>query len=82
MPGIDFGDFGLLLSVVVAFDFEVEKMDVKTSFLHGYLEEEIYLKQPEGFMVKGKKELVCRLKNVMFPIFHEENWKINFSIFT
>eukprot|EP00253_Pinus_taeda_P028025 PITA_28025 len=32
-------------------------MDVKTTFLHGDLEEEIYMKQPEGFAVKGKKEL-------------------------
>eukprot|EP00253_Pinus_taeda_P005574 PITA_05574 len=37
-------------------------MDVMTSFLHGDLEEEIYMKQPEGFAVKGKKELVCKLK--------------------
>ena len=54
--GIDFGDtfslvakvtsIRLLLSVAVAFDFEVEKMDVKTTFLHGDLEEEIYMKQP------------------------------------
>jgi hypothetical protein len=33
-------------------------MDVKTTFLHGDLEEEIHMKQPEGFVVKGKKELV------------------------
>jgi hypothetical protein len=44
------------------FDFEVEQMDVKTTFLHGDLEEEIYMKQPEGFVVKGKKELVCKMK--------------------
>ena len=36
----------LLLSVAVAFDFEVEQMDVKTTFLHGDMEEEIYMKQP------------------------------------
>ena len=68
MPGIDFGDIfspvakvafiRLILSVVVAFDFEVEEMDVKKTFLHGDLEEENYLKQPEGFVVKGTKELV------------------------
>jgi hypothetical protein len=37
-----------LLSVDVAFDFEVEQMDVKTTFLHGDLEEKIYMKQPKG----------------------------------
>eukprot|EP00253_Pinus_taeda_P003056 PITA_03056 len=65
--GIYFGDIfspvanvafiRLILSNVVASDFEVEQMDVKTSFLHGDLEEEVYMKQPEGFAVKGKKEL-------------------------
>jgi len=33
-------------------------MDVKTTFLHGDLDEEIYMKQLEGFIVNGKKELV------------------------
>jgi hypothetical protein len=47
-----------MLSVAAAFDFEVENMDVKTTFLHRDLEEEIYMKQPQGFVVKGKKELV------------------------
>jgi len=43
-------------------------MDVKTTFLHGDLEEETYLKQPEGFAVKGKKELVCRLKKSLYGL--------------
>ena len=65
MPGIDFGDIfspianvtsiRLLLYDVVAFDFEVEQMDVKPTFLHGDLEEEICMKQLEGFVVNGKK---------------------------
>eukprot|EP00253_Pinus_taeda_P028135 PITA_28135 len=65
--GTDFGDvfspvakvtsIRLLLSVVVDFDFEVEQMDVKKTFLHGDLEEEIFMKQLEGFVVKGKKKL-------------------------
>eukprot|EP00253_Pinus_taeda_P008240 PITA_08240 len=63
VSGIDFGgifspvakvtSIRLLLSVVASFDFEVEQMDVKTTFLHGDLEEEMYMKQPEGFAVKG-----------------------------
>eukprot|EP00253_Pinus_taeda_P016938 PITA_16938 len=78
VSGIDFGDIfspvakvtsiRLLLSVVVAFDFEVEQMDVKTTFLHRDLEEEIYMKQPEGFAVKGKKELVCKLKKSLYGL--------------
>ena len=68
VEGIEFGDIfspvsnlasiRFLLSIVATFDLEVEQMDVKTTFLDGDLEEEIYMKQPEGFAVKGKKELV------------------------
>eukprot|EP00253_Pinus_taeda_P019707 PITA_19707 len=76
--GIDFGDIfspvakvtsiRLLLSVAAAFDFEVEQMDVKTTFLHGDLEEGIYMKQPEGFAVKGKKELDSKPVKVPVPV--------------
>eukprot|EP00253_Pinus_taeda_P007561 PITA_07561 len=77
-PGIDFGDIfspvakvtsiRLILSIVATFDFEVEQMDVKTTFLHRDLEKEIYMKQPEGFVVKGKKELVCKLKKSLYGL--------------
>ena len=43
-------------------------MDVKTKFLHGDLEEEIYIKQPKGFAVKGKKKLVCKLKKSFYGL--------------
>jgi hypothetical protein len=43
-------------------------MDVKTTFLHVDLEAKIYMKQPEGFDVKGKKELVCTLKNFIYDL--------------
>ena len=49
VEGVDFGEIfspiakltsiGVLMYLVVAFDLEIEKMDVKTTFLHGYLEE-------------------------------------------
>ena len=39
-------------------------MDVKTTFILGDLEEEIYRKQPEGFVVEGKRELVYKLKKL------------------
>jgi hypothetical protein len=78
VEGIDFGDiFSLvaklasivfMLYVVVALDFEVEQMDVNTTFLHGDLEEEIYMKQLKGYDVKGKKELVWKLKNSLYGL--------------
>eukprot|EP00253_Pinus_taeda_P024923 PITA_24923 len=43
-------------------------MDVKTSFLHRDLEEEIYMKQPEGFVVKGKKKLDSKPMKVPVPV--------------
>ena len=43
-------------------------MDVKKTFLHGDLKEEIYTKQPEGFIVKGKNELICKLKKSLYGL--------------
>ena len=39
---------------------------MKTAFLDGDLEEEIYMQQPEGFMKRGKEYLVCRLKKSIY----------------
>jgi hypothetical protein len=43
-------------------------MDVKAAFLHGDLEEEIYMEQPEVFQVKGKENFVCRLKKSLYGL--------------
>ena len=78
VKGIDFGDIFSLIakftsirflsSLVATFDLEVEQMDVKTTFLHGDLDEEIYMKQLEGFILMGKKELVCKLKKSLYDL--------------
>jgi len=43
-------------------------MDVEKKILHGDLEDEIYMKQPEGFVVEGKKEMVCKLKMPLYGL--------------
>eukprot|EP00253_Pinus_taeda_P030257 PITA_30257 len=80
VPGIDFGDIFsplakvasmiLLFSIAAKFYFEVEYIDVNMSFLHGDLEEEIYMKQHEGFEVKGKKELCPKSEEVEEDMSH------------
>jgi hypothetical protein len=46
----------------------VQQMDVVTAFLNGELEEEIFMKQPPGFEVKGDENLVCRLKKSLYGL--------------
>jgi hypothetical protein len=43
-------------------------MDVKTAFLNGHLEEEIYMLQPEGFGEKGNENLVCKLNRSIYGL--------------
>ncbi|KAL9260027.1 Retrovirus-related Pol polyprotein from transposon TNT 1-94-like protein [Drosera capensis] len=49
-------------------DLEIEQFDVKTTFLHGDLEEEIYMEQPEELQVEGKENLVCKLKKSLYDL--------------
>jgi hypothetical protein len=78
ISGIDFNDvFSLivkhssirtLLIIVAMHDYELVQLDVKTAFLHGELEEVIYMDQPKGFVVPGKENLVCRLKKSLYDL--------------
>ena len=43
-------------------------MDVKTAFLNGDLEEDIYMTQPEGFVVAGKENWVCKLNKSLYGL--------------
>ena len=58
--------------MILAYDFSKEikvyQMDIKSSFLNGELEEEVYIKQLEGFQLSEKKEYVCRLKRDLYGL--------------
>ena len=58
----------LVLSLIAQFDLELEQMDVKTAFLYGDLEETIYMRQQEGFEVKGKEDQVCLLQRSLYGL--------------
>ena len=51
----------ILLSIAACLDYEIWQMDVKTAFLNGYLEEDIYMAQPDGFINKDQQNKVCKL---------------------
>ncbi|GKA78969.1 putative RNA-directed DNA polymerase [Tanacetum coccineum] len=67
-PVVKMGSIRVVLSLAASLDLEVEQMDVKTAFLHGDLDKEIYMEQPEGFQVKGKEGYVCRLQKSLYGL--------------
>jgi hypothetical protein len=48
--------------------WKLHQMDVKTTFLNGVIEEEVYIEQPQGFEVEDKKTHVCRLKKALYGL--------------
>eukprot|EP00253_Pinus_taeda_P030313 PITA_30313 len=64
----DGGKQRTILSLVAVEYLHLEQLDVKTTFLHGDLEEEIYMQQPQGYEVKGKEKLVCKLKKSLYGL--------------
>ena len=58
----------MLIAIAAVYKLEIHQMDVKTAFLNGDLEEEIYLEQPEGFIVPGQEQKVCRLIKSLYGL--------------
>ena len=60
--------FRVIMALVAHFDMELHQMDVKTAFLNGDLNEEVYMIQPEGFVANDSGKLVCRLKKSIYGL--------------
>ncbi|KAK1684531.1 hypothetical protein QYE76_045379 [Lolium multiflorum] len=52
----------ILLAIAAFFDYEIWQMDVKTAFLNGDIEEELYMVQPKGFVDPKNADKVCKLQ--------------------
>jgi len=58
----------LMFSLVALEGMYMTGLDVKTTFLYGKLKEEIYMKQPEGFIMKGHEDKVMHLKHALYGL--------------
>ena len=67
------------MALVAHFDMELHQMDVKIAFLNGDLEEEVYMKQPEGFISNGNDHMVCKLKKSIYGLRQaSRQWHLKF----
>ena len=67
-PVVRFTSLRLLIAYSVQNDLEIFHLDVDSAFLHGELEEEIYMTQPEGFIQPGHEDDVCELKKALYGL--------------
>ncbi|CAM8885204.1 unnamed protein product [Rhodiola kirilowii] len=67
-PVVKHRSIRILLSIVANFNVELEQLDVKTAFLYGSLNETIYLRQPEGFIVGDPDKKVCLVKKSLYGL--------------
>ena len=61
-PVVKHSSIQALLGIMAFHYYELEQLGVKTAFLHGELEEDFYMQQPEGFTALGKEDYVFLLK--------------------
>jgi len=65
-PVVRIASIRLLIALVSHLDLKLTQMDVKTTFLNGNLDEEIYMDQPLDFVSKGQEDKVCHLKRSIY----------------
>nr|GEU75101.1 hypothetical protein [Tanacetum cinerariifolium] len=66
-PVADIRDIRILIAITAVYDYEIWLMDVKTAFLNGYLNENIYV-QPEGFIDPNHPRKVCKLQKSIYGL--------------
>ena len=57
-----------MLAIAAFYDYEIWQMDVKTAFLNGFLEEKLYMMQPEGFVDPKGANKVCKLQRSIYGL--------------
>ena len=70
----------IILAIAVYFDYEIWQMDVKTAFLNGNLDEDVYMIQPEGFVDPTNTGNICKLQKSIYGLKEaSQSWNIRFD---
>jgi histone deacetylase 1/2 len=67
-PVVKAATIRLVLSLVMSQNWCLRQLDVTNAFLHGYLEEEVYMKQPPGYDDKTKHHYLCKLDKTLYGL--------------
>ena len=57
-----------IISLPLVLGWNLYQMDLKTSFLNGEVEEEVYIENPEGFVIHGKESHLCMLNKSLYGL--------------
>lgn len=69
-----------MLAIAAYYDYEIWQMDVKTAFLNGDIDKDIYMEQPIGFTFSGSEQKVCKLQRSIYGLKQaSRNWNIRFD---
>jgi len=67
-PVVKHSSIRILLALVAQYELDLDQLDIKTAFLYGDLDEEIYMSQPMGFKTAEKENMVCKLKKSLYKL--------------
>nr|GFA43184.1 hypothetical protein [Tanacetum cinerariifolium] len=68
LPIADIRAIRILISVAALYDYEIWQMHVKIAFLNGYLDEDIYMVQPDGFVDPNHPRKLCKLQRSIYSL--------------
>jgi hypothetical protein len=57
-----------IMSIVAEMGWKIHQLDVKKTFMNGFIEEEVYIEQPQGFEVLGRESHTCLLKKELYGL--------------
>ena len=69
-----------MLAIAAFYDYEIWQMDIKMAFLNGYLKEDLYMMQLEGFVYPKGANKVCKLQRSIYGLVQaSRSWNIRFD---